>query len=272
MDAFNTIASDVLTVKRSVPDAVLPEQDTPGGSIFLSSIDNVALAIMSTVYSFDRSDANVAGVIKQPLSKVLVYYYPLAGRLAKNSQGKFTVDCQKKFGVPFLEASANCDIEKLGDIQIMDPDILGKLVYRDPTENMLEVGPLLTAQLIKELISSAAKKIKKTIERVTEDYVRSSLDYMDMYQYDSYSVTSQYISSWLRLDYGCIDFGWGGPRQLSTGNTPPNLCMFMREESENKKGILVVLGLPLSAMSTFQESVQIQTRYQRFKRAHLLFQ
>lgn len=147
MDAFSTIASDVLTVKRSVPAAVLLEQDTPGGSIFLSSIDNVALAIMSTVYSFDRSDVNVAGVIKQPLSKVLVYYYPPAGRLAKNSQGKFTVDCQKKFGVPFVEGSANCDIEKLGGIQIMDPDILGKLVYRDPTENMLEVGPLVTAQV-----------------------------------------------------------------------------------------------------------------------------
>ncbi|XP_030535026.1 omega-hydroxypalmitate O-feruloyl transferase-like [Rhodamnia argentea] len=433
MEAFNTNASNILTVERSAPVPVLPEQDTPGGSIFLSSIDNVALTIMSTVYSFNRSDADVAGVIKQALSKVLVYYYPLAGRLAKNSQGKLIVDCQKKFAVPFVEASANCDIENLGDIQIMDSGTLGKLVYRDPTENMLEDGPLLTAQvtrfkcgsftlgialhhcmvdgmgafqfvnswaelargkplsivpchdrtilkprvppqisgpyddfvhvsdvsnfmelyqreqmvfksfhfdgeklailrkmatpdghvmsscsnfvalsalvwrsrsmalkmkphqlskllltvdirpklgtsmrdgyfgnaiiassclctagqLIDESISSTAGKIKEAIERVTEDYVRSSLDFMDTYQFDPYSVSSLLISSWLRLDYSCIDFGWGGPRQFGTGNPPPNLCMFMREDTENKKGIVVVLGLPLSAMNTFQELVQI---------------
>lgn len=433
MEAFDTFISNVLTVERSTPIAILPEQDTPGGSIFLSSIDNAALSIISTVFSFNRSDADVAGVIKQALSKVLVYYYPLAGRLAKNSRGKLTVDCQNKLGVPFVEASANCDIENLGDIQIMDSGTLGKLVYRDPTENMLEDGPLLTAQvtrfkcgsftlgiaihhcmvdgiaaikfmnswaelargkplsivpchdrtilksrvppqisgpcddfvhvsdvsnltalyqreqivfksfhfdgeklatlkkmatpdghvmsscsnfialsallwrsrsmalkmkphqlskllltvdvrsklgtsmpdgyfgnaiitscclctagqLIDEPISSAAVKIKEAIERVTEDYVRSSLDFMDTYQFDPYSVSSLLISSWVRLDYGCIDFGWGGPRQLGTGNPPPNLCMLMREETENKKGIVVVLGLPLSAMNTFQELVQI---------------
>ncbi|KAI6669967.1 hypothetical protein NL676_004852 [Syzygium grande] len=433
MEALNTAANHLLTIERSVPVAVLPEQDTPGGSIFLSSIDNAALSIISTVYTFDRSDANVAGVIKQALSKVLVYYYPLAGRLAKTSQGKLTVDCEKKFGVPFVEACADCHIENLGDMQIIDSDILGKLVYREPTENMLEVGPLLTAQvtrfkcggftlgiaihhcmvdgiaainfmsswaelargkplslvpcrdrtilkprvppqisgpyddfvhvsdvsdltasyereqivfksfhfdceklatlkkratadgqlmsncsnfvalaslvwrarsmalkmkphqlskllitvdfrsmlrtslpegyfgnaiiapcclctageLIDEPISSTAGKIKKVVERVTEDYVRSSIDFMDMYQFDPYSVSSLLISSWLRLDYGCIDFGWGAPWQLGTGNPPPNLCLFMREGSANKKGIVVVLGLPLSAMNTFQELVRI---------------
>ncbi|KAF8009602.1 hypothetical protein BT93_J0572 [Corymbia citriodora subsp. variegata] len=122
---------------------------------------------------------------------------------------------------------------------------------------ILVPGCLCTAgELIDEPISFATGKIKKTIERVTEDYVRSSIDYMDTYYFNPYSVSSLLISSWLRLDYSCIDFGWGGPRQFGTGNPPQNLCIFMRGGSENKKGIVVSLGLPLSAMNTFQELVR----------------
>ncbi|KAI6690713.1 hypothetical protein NL676_027541 [Syzygium grande] len=433
MVAFENTADNVLTVERSLPVEVLPGGETPGGSLFLSSMDCWALAVVPTLYTFDRGDANVVDVIKQALSRVLVHYYPLAGRLAKNSLGKLTVDCEKKLGVPFVEASANCDIEDMGDIKMLDSDILEKFVYRDPTEKMLEVTPLLTAQvtrfkcggftlgvvvnhcmtdgisaidfmnswaeiargkpssfvpchdrtflksrvppqigdhyndfarvgdisnmttswereqtvfksfhingeklatlkkmattdgqarsncssfvvlsalvwrartmalkmkphqltqlliyvdfrlkmkahmpdgyfgnavvlpcclctageLIDEPISSTAERIKKAIERVDEDFVRSAIDYMDKFRFEPYRVSSLLISSWMGLDYGDFDFGWGGPRQLGTGNLLPTECVFMREESENKKDVAVVLGLPLSAVNTFQELVQI---------------
>lgn len=434
MGAVENKADNVLTVERSLPVAVLPEGETPGGSLFLCSMDCWALAVVPTLYTFHRGDANVAGAIKQALSKVLVHYYPLTGRLAKNSLGKLMVDCDKKLGVPFVEASANCDIENMGDIKMLDSEILEKLVYRDPTEKMLEVAPLLTAQvtkfkcggftlgvvvnhcmtdgisaidfmnswaetargkplsfvpchdrtflkarvppqigdfyndfarvgdisnmtalcekeqivfksfhidgeklatlrkmttidgrvmnnyssfvalsalvwrartmalkmkphqltqlliyvdfrpkmkmlkmpdgyfgnavvlpccvctageLIDEPISSTAERIKKAIERVNEDFVRSAIDYMDKYPFEPYRMSSLLISSWMGLDFGDFDFGWGGPRQLGTGNLLPTDCVFMREESENKKDVAVVLGLPLSTVNTFRESVQI---------------
>ncbi|KAI6669962.1 hypothetical protein NL676_004847 [Syzygium grande] len=142
-----TAKNSVLIIKRSSPIVVQPEYETPKGSIFLSSLDQVAVVYVSSVYCFDRSDSNLVDVIKQALAKVLVHYYPVAGRLAKNSQGKLVVDCQNKLGVPFVEAIADCDIKNMGDMRILDADVLGKLVYKEPTEEKLEVAPLLTAQV-----------------------------------------------------------------------------------------------------------------------------
>ncbi|XP_030442185.1 omega-hydroxypalmitate O-feruloyl transferase-like [Syzygium oleosum] len=138
-----------LIIERSSPTVVLPEHETPEGSISLTSLDQMAPMMMLYVYSFDRSDSNVVDVIKKALARVLVHYYPVAGRLARNSRGKLVVDCQKKLGVPFVEATADCDIENLGDERLVDPDALDKLVYRDPMQHILEVAPLLTAQVTK---------------------------------------------------------------------------------------------------------------------------
>lgn len=144
------VDGSALTVEKSIPVAVHPEHETPGGFLFLTSIDQVAHIVVSTVYCFERSNDNAVDVIKQALSKVLVHYYPLAGRLAKSSEGKLIVDCQKKLGVPFVEAVADCDLDSLGDMSILHPDVLGKLVYKDPTtQNMPETAPLLTAQVTK---------------------------------------------------------------------------------------------------------------------------
>ncbi|XP_030476511.2 omega-hydroxypalmitate O-feruloyl transferase-like isoform X2 [Syzygium oleosum] len=421
-------AKNILNVERSSPIAVLPEYETPKGSMFLSSLDQMAPAIVPTVYCFDRSDANVVDVIKQALARVLVHYYPVAGRLAKNSRGKLVVDCQKKLGVPFVEAMADCDIESLGDTRIFDSDVLGKLVYRDPTEHILEVAPLLTAQvtkfrcggftlgialshcmadglsamnfmnawaeiargeplslipchdrtilksrlppqitgpynefvhisdvsnmtalyeeeqfvqksfhfdaeklaiikimatedgqvassytsfialaafvwrarsvalkmklhqqsklllavnfrsrlttplpdgyfgnavalpcclctigeLIQEPISASAGRIKKAIECVTDDYIWSRIDYLDMYRYEGFALGTLVISSWTRLEYCYTDFGWGEPR-FGMGDLLRETCLFMTEGKE--KGITVVLGLPFSAMNTFEKLV-----------------
>ncbi|KAI3414335.1 uncharacterized protein J3R85_016440 [Psidium guajava] len=149
-EAFKAVDGSGLAVERSIPIAVHPEYETPGGFIFLTSIDQVAHIVVSTVYCFDRSSENAADVVKQALSKVLVHYYPLAGRLARSTEGKLIVDCQKKLGVPFVEAVADCDLDSLGDMSVLHPDVLAKLVYKDPTtQNMPEIAPLLTAQVTK---------------------------------------------------------------------------------------------------------------------------
>ncbi|XP_048140296.1 omega-hydroxypalmitate O-feruloyl transferase-like [Rhodamnia argentea] len=149
MEAFQTATNRAPIVERSVPVAIPPELETPGGSLFLSNLDQLFVALVPVVYFFDRSAASTVDVIKRALSKVLVPYFPVAGRLAKNSQGKFTVDCAKKLGVPFVEAWANFDVKHLGDMQLIDPDVSRKLIYTDPIETKLEDAPLLTAQVTK---------------------------------------------------------------------------------------------------------------------------
>ncbi|KAI6669973.1 hypothetical protein NL676_004858 [Syzygium grande] len=122
---------------------------------------------------------------------------------------------------------------------------------------LVEACCLCTAgELIDEPFSSTAGRIKKAIERVNEDYVWSCIDSLDVHQFDLFSLSSLVLVSWQRLDYGSTDFGWGKPRNFGTGDLPPG-CLFMRDESE-RKGIVVVLGLPLSAMNTFEKLVQLE--------------
>ena len=63
-----------------------------------------------------------------------------------NSEGKLVVNSSGE-GAVFVEAEADCEMEKIGDVTKPDPDTLGKLVYDIPgTKNILEM-PLLVSQV-----------------------------------------------------------------------------------------------------------------------------
>ncbi|KAK3039101.1 hypothetical protein RJ639_028847 [Escallonia herrerae] len=96
--------------------------------------------------SDERRNENAGEIFRDALGKVLVHYYPLAGRLTISSVGKLIVDCTGE-GAVFVEAEANCRIEDIGDITMPDAVTLGKLVYDVPgAKSLLEMPPLL-AQL-----------------------------------------------------------------------------------------------------------------------------
>lgn len=122
---------------------------------------------------------------------------------------------------------------------------------------VVEACCLCTAgELIDEPISFTVGRIQEAIERVNEDYVQSWIDSLDVHQFDLLSLTSLALASWQRFDYGSTDFGWGKPRTFGTGDLPGG-CLFMADGSD-RKGIVVVLGLPLLAMNTFEKLVQLE--------------
>ncbi|KAF5748682.1 HXXXD-type acyl-transferase family protein [Tripterygium wilfordii] len=140
-----------LIVKQGEPTLVPPAEETQKGLYFLSNLDQNIAVIIRTIYCFksDKIGNEEAGkVIKNALKKVLVHYYPLAGRLTISCEGKLIVDCNGE-GALFLEAEANCEMDKIGDITKPDPKTLGKLVYEVPgAKNILEMPPLV-AQVTK---------------------------------------------------------------------------------------------------------------------------
>ncbi|XP_039157048.1 omega-hydroxypalmitate O-feruloyl transferase [Eucalyptus grandis] len=107
-------------------------------------------------------------------------------------------------------------------------------------------------ELIEEPISASAERIKKAIEGVTEDSIRSKIDFLDMHRFEGFPTGTLVINSWTSLEHGNTDFGWGEPR-FGTGDVSSLTCLFMTEGRE--KGIAVVLGLPFSAMDTFNKLV-----------------
>ncbi|KAL4376538.1 hypothetical protein GQ457_02G021280 [Hibiscus cannabinus] len=151
MDKSIGKVSPLITVKQGEPTLVCPALETPKGLYFLSNLDQNIAVIVRTIYCFksdEKGNENSAQVIKDALSKVLVHYYPLAGRLTISSEGKLIVDCSGE-GVVFVEAEADCKMEDIGDITKPDPQTLEKLVYDIPSAtNVLEMPPLV-AQVTK---------------------------------------------------------------------------------------------------------------------------
>ncbi|KAL8161677.1 hypothetical protein V2J09_013166 [Rumex salicifolius] len=175
-------ASEFL-VEKSDPTVVVPESETPKGLYFLSNLDqnkirlnpngraidmtdpedrrfllvsleeNIGM-VVSTLYCFkakDKGNEDAVRVMKESLAKVLVPYYPLAGRLKAGSEGKLVVECTGE-GAVFVEADADCRMEEIAEHMMdLDPTIRAKLVYDfylDKPKSVLDV-PLVMAQVTK---------------------------------------------------------------------------------------------------------------------------
>lgn len=140
-----------LTVKQGQPTLIPPAEETQKGLYFLSNLDQNIAVIVRTIYCFksgEKGNEEAVGMIRDALSKVLVQYHPLAGRLTISPEGKLIVDCTGE-GAVFVEAEADCTIEDIGDNTKPDPVTLGKLVYDVPgAKNVLEIPPL-AAQVTK---------------------------------------------------------------------------------------------------------------------------
>ncbi|KAK4351118.1 hypothetical protein RND71_030431 [Anisodus tanguticus] len=147
----NNVATIELIMKQGEPTLVPPAEETVKGQYYLSNLDQNIAVPVRTIYCFkseEKGNVNVVEVIKEALSKILVHYYPLAGRLTISQEMKLIVDCSGE-GAVFVEAEANCSIDDIGDITKPDPVTLGKLIYDIPgAKNILEMPPLI-AQVTK---------------------------------------------------------------------------------------------------------------------------
>ncbi|XP_057850965.1 3'-N-debenzoyl-2'-deoxytaxol N-benzoyltransferase [Cryptomeria japonica] len=126
---------------------VQPCLPSPRGTLYLSRLHNqpvVRMAVnMLLVY---EGCANVlpdpAKTIRHALSKALLYYYPLAGRLRKKEDGKFQVECTGE-GVLFLETLVDKSLSILGDLEQLKPSFK-QLSFRFLFDTALEdVHPMV---------------------------------------------------------------------------------------------------------------------------------
>ncbi|CAL9147085.1 myricetin 3-O-glucosyl 1,2-rhamnoside 6'-O-caffeoyltransferase AT1-like [Musa acuminata AAA Group] len=114
------------TVTKSPPALVSPSQPTPSSrNLPLSSIDRKAAVrvLVDLLLLYERGD-QPAKLLKGALSKALVVYYPVAGRIVESSKpGELDVACTGD-GVWFVEASADCTLEQVRHLEL--PRLLPK--------------------------------------------------------------------------------------------------------------------------------------------------
>ncbi|KAM7274320.1 hypothetical protein ACFE04_028984 [Oxalis oulophora] len=132
-------------VKKHKPTYVTPAEETNKGLYFLSNTDQLKDVIVCTIYCFKsdtKGNEDACEVIKKALSKILVHYYPLAGRLTTNSEGEVIVDCTAD-GALFVEAEANCEIKEITKLE--NTLSLGVFVYDVPGDhqNIFQIPPLI---------------------------------------------------------------------------------------------------------------------------------
>eukprot|EP00253_Pinus_taeda_P030500 PITA_30500 len=140
-----------MKVTRKPAILVDPFLPTPKGLLYLSNLDD-QLTLRFHIpnlqfYRFDPSKKveDPAKVIREALAKVLVFYYPYAGRLREAPFGKLLVDCTSE-GVLFVEADADVSMEEFGDLHPPFP-CLADLLRDVPSSETITNSPLLVIQV-----------------------------------------------------------------------------------------------------------------------------
>ncbi|GLJ55784.1 hypothetical protein SUGI_1197850 [Cryptomeria japonica] len=139
-----------LNVKIVERCLVLPCLPSPKDTLCLSNFDNQPLlrTFFNTLLVYEACEKNLvdpAKTIREALSKVLVYYYPLAGRLRKKEDGKLQVECTGE-GVLFVGAMVNNNLSAIGDLDYLKPSFK-QLLFTFPFNTDLEELHLIVIQV-----------------------------------------------------------------------------------------------------------------------------
>ncbi|GAV71453.1 Transferase domain-containing protein [Cephalotus follicularis] len=137
-----------MIINVKVSTLVSPAGDTPRQSLWNSNVDLVVPRFHTPSVYFYRPTgaANFfdAQVLKEALGKALVPFYPMAGRLKRDEDGRIEIDCNAD-GVLFVEAETSSVIDDFGDFA---PTLeLKKLIPTVDYSGGISTFPLLVLQV-----------------------------------------------------------------------------------------------------------------------------
>lgn len=140
-----------LTVNVIGSVMVPPSRPSPRTIHYLSNLDDhlIVRRRFDTLLVYNNGSRNIFAssdpvkVIRDALSQVLVYYYPLAGRLRRTQDGrKLQVECTGE-GALFAEAYTHNTLSLLGELEELQPSF-EQLLFQIPlTAEVEEVPPLI---------------------------------------------------------------------------------------------------------------------------------
>ncbi|XP_047339195.1 shikimate O-hydroxycinnamoyltransferase [Impatiens glandulifera] len=97
---------------------VVPAEQTPSRRLWNANVDLVVPSFHTPSVYFYRPNGSVnffdSSVMKAALGRVLVPFYPMAARLARDEDGRIEIDCNGQ-GVLFVEAETDSIIDDFGD-------------------------------------------------------------------------------------------------------------------------------------------------------------
>lgn len=140
-------ASMPITLRKST--MVKPAEPTPPCHVWNSNLDLIVVRWHTPSVYFYRNASSSAHFfdaerMKLALAEVLVPFYPMAGRLGRDLDGRVEIDCNGE-GVLFVEAEADGEIDDFGDFApTMElKRLIPKVEYTDDISSF----PLLVLQV-----------------------------------------------------------------------------------------------------------------------------
>jgi len=134
----------MVTIVRSYN--VTPNQPTPSDPLWLSDSDQIgSLGHVPNIFIYKAKHSNnPIEKMMNSLSKILVHYYPVAGRLSLTEDDRMEVNCNAK-GVTLLEAESTKSFGDYGDFSPSESteELVPKVDYTQPIEEI----PLLLLQV-----------------------------------------------------------------------------------------------------------------------------
>ncbi|KAK2407004.1 spermidine hydroxycinnamoyl transferase [Trifolium repens] len=190
---------------------VIPNESTPKGRCWLSDLDQVVrLSHTPLIYIYKPKKQNqknrIIETIKNSLGKILVHYYPIAGRYCYKEGGRLELNLNAK-GVVLIEAETTKTIHDYGDFSPSDStkELIPKIDYEinlnDNQPSVLKFTAEIRNRIIPNLpknyygnaliqtstrgyigeikskpLSYIAMKIREAHELITNEYIRSQID------------------------------------------------------------------------------------------------
>ncbi|OVA08736.1 Transferase [Macleaya cordata] len=129
---------------RNQPILICPSSPTPRHSLYLSNLDDQKFLRFSIKYLYLYKKSVCIDDLKSSLSKVLVHYYPLAGRLriSEETEEKLEVDCNGE-GALLAEAFMDFTVEEFLEASRWPNMSWRKLLYRVQAQSFLGIPPLV---------------------------------------------------------------------------------------------------------------------------------
>ena len=118
------------------------------------------------------------------------------------------------------------------------------------TNSLCEAG-----ELLKNPLSYSVGLVRKAIDMVTDNYMRSAIDYFEVTRARPSLTATLLITTWTKLSFHTTDFGWGEPLCSGPVTLPEKEVILFLSHGQERKNVNVLLGLPKSAMEIFEDLV-----------------
>ncbi|MFS7939201.1 putative benzyl alcohol O-benzoyltransferase [Helianthus anomalus] len=138
--------------EQKQPSLIKPSIPTPNHMLYLSNLDDQKFLRFSIKYLYLFQKSVPINLLKHSLSKVLVHYYPLAGRLKTlqsshehehdDDDDRLQIDCNGE-GAVFAEASMDMSAQEFLEVSMKPNKSWRRLLFRVDVTTFVDTPPLV---------------------------------------------------------------------------------------------------------------------------------